>query len=287
VVERSSRANGAVFHMALRVARGLFRLWLVLSVLWIGVVGVGAWRAFSEKKPAFEPAMSADDPPNAEGTRLFELWQSEAGLRWRELPENSSRLRFLVVKNVPRGDSLSVRSGPAPTFDVVSERHNGDVLDIGGDQPSTKKQGKQSWIRICLDSDCMEDGWVNSHFVAWIEPITFPKTTIPISAECHFDWESPYLEFVLSWNSDKNLKIIHGSRITNTLLISALSKDEMKFVGREGIGLSLRFTDPMSPLMVVSDPRLFDPSLDSEDRKEAVLHCIPTNSAYIERGQVR
>jgi hypothetical protein len=29
--------------MALRVARGLFRLWLVLSVLWIGGVGIVAW----------------------------------------------------------------------------------------------------------------------------------------------------------------------------------------------------------------------------------------------------
>jgi len=32
--------------MALRVARGLFRLWLVLSVLWIGGVGVVTWRTF-------------------------------------------------------------------------------------------------------------------------------------------------------------------------------------------------------------------------------------------------
>src|SRR5262249_59960875 len=39
---RSSRTNGAVSHMALRVARGLFRLWLVLSVLWIGGGGVPA-----------------------------------------------------------------------------------------------------------------------------------------------------------------------------------------------------------------------------------------------------
>jgi hypothetical protein len=30
--------------MALRVARGLFRLWLVLSVLWIGVWGFVAWQ---------------------------------------------------------------------------------------------------------------------------------------------------------------------------------------------------------------------------------------------------
>jgi len=32
--------------MALRVARGLFRLWLVLSVLWIGAVGIVTWRTF-------------------------------------------------------------------------------------------------------------------------------------------------------------------------------------------------------------------------------------------------
>ena len=37
--------------MALRVARGLFRLWLVLSVLWIGGVGVATWRDFADKKP--------------------------------------------------------------------------------------------------------------------------------------------------------------------------------------------------------------------------------------------
>jgi hypothetical protein len=32
--------------MALRIARGLFRLWLVLSVLWIGGVGVVTWWTF-------------------------------------------------------------------------------------------------------------------------------------------------------------------------------------------------------------------------------------------------
>jgi hypothetical protein len=32
--------------MALRVARGLFRMWLVLSVLWIGGVGIATWRTF-------------------------------------------------------------------------------------------------------------------------------------------------------------------------------------------------------------------------------------------------
>jgi hypothetical protein len=32
--------------MAFRVAHGLFRLWLVLSVLWIGGVGVATWKTF-------------------------------------------------------------------------------------------------------------------------------------------------------------------------------------------------------------------------------------------------
>jgi hypothetical protein len=32
--------------MALRVARGLFRLWLVLSVLWIGGLGIVTWQHF-------------------------------------------------------------------------------------------------------------------------------------------------------------------------------------------------------------------------------------------------
>jgi hypothetical protein len=36
--------------VALRVARGLLRLWLVLSVLWIGGVGVVTWRAFPENE---------------------------------------------------------------------------------------------------------------------------------------------------------------------------------------------------------------------------------------------
>jgi nitrate reductase NapE component len=32
--------------MALRITRGLFRLWLVLSVLWVGGVGVVTWRTY-------------------------------------------------------------------------------------------------------------------------------------------------------------------------------------------------------------------------------------------------
>ena len=37
--------------MVLRVARGLFRLWLVLSVLWIGGVGIATWWTFPEDNP--------------------------------------------------------------------------------------------------------------------------------------------------------------------------------------------------------------------------------------------
>ena len=32
--------------MALHVTRGLFRLWLILSMLWIGGVGIVTWREF-------------------------------------------------------------------------------------------------------------------------------------------------------------------------------------------------------------------------------------------------
>jgi len=34
--------------MALRVARGLFRLWLVLSVVWIGGVALLTWRDYPD-----------------------------------------------------------------------------------------------------------------------------------------------------------------------------------------------------------------------------------------------
>jgi hypothetical protein len=36
--------------MAFRVARGLFRLWLVLSVLWVAGVGVVTWRTLPENE---------------------------------------------------------------------------------------------------------------------------------------------------------------------------------------------------------------------------------------------
>ena len=52
--------------MALRVARGLFRVWLVLSVLWIGGVGVVTWWTLPQDEYVV-PSDKDDfipDPPN-------------------------------------------------------------------------------------------------------------------------------------------------------------------------------------------------------------------------------
>jgi hypothetical protein len=53
--------------MAFRVARGLFRLWLVLSVLWIGGVGVVTWRTFpSIPEPVSWGAIPVPEKANPE-----------------------------------------------------------------------------------------------------------------------------------------------------------------------------------------------------------------------------
>jgi hypothetical protein len=53
--------------MALRVARGLFRLWLVLSVLWITGVGVATWWTFplTLKLPTPVPTEKCPFDPDA------------------------------------------------------------------------------------------------------------------------------------------------------------------------------------------------------------------------------
>jgi hypothetical protein len=48
--------------MALRVARGLFRLWLVLSVLWIGGVAVETWWTFPVNDWVPAPSTGGNDP---------------------------------------------------------------------------------------------------------------------------------------------------------------------------------------------------------------------------------
>ena len=40
--------------MAIRIARGLFRLWIVLSVLWIGCVGAITWGQYVYYEPLFK-----------------------------------------------------------------------------------------------------------------------------------------------------------------------------------------------------------------------------------------
>jgi len=63
--------------MALRVARGLFRLWLVLSVPWIGGVGVVAWQNFPTA-PAWltaEEAESESMPPSVSQRLETERWE--------------------------------------------------------------------------------------------------------------------------------------------------------------------------------------------------------------------
>jgi hypothetical protein len=59
--------------MALRVARGLFRLWLVLSLLWIGGVGVVTWQTVPS--PRFEKhgaVMRQELPSMEEANRAIE-----------------------------------------------------------------------------------------------------------------------------------------------------------------------------------------------------------------------
>jgi hypothetical protein len=52
--------------MALRVARGLFRLWLILSVLWIGGVGYVTWQTFPEEYVPSERRELSDAPKSAD-----------------------------------------------------------------------------------------------------------------------------------------------------------------------------------------------------------------------------
>src|SRR5215510_14410551 len=51
--------------MALRVARGLFRLWLVLSVLWIGGVGVVTWQTFPKEYVPPSGSRELSDAPKS------------------------------------------------------------------------------------------------------------------------------------------------------------------------------------------------------------------------------
>jgi hypothetical protein len=58
--------------MTLRVTRGLFRLWLVLTVLWIGCVGTTAWVVWPPAPDVVQPVIQAEEPiciPGEKGER--------------------------------------------------------------------------------------------------------------------------------------------------------------------------------------------------------------------------
>jgi hypothetical protein len=82
--------------MALRVARGLFRLWLVLSVLWVGGVGVMTWRTFpvddwvgNPPPPGFVLDPKPDDPaPAFDPSRPYQVVLDK---------ERGAAIKFAVV----------------------------------------------------------------------------------------------------------------------------------------------------------------------------------------------
>jgi hypothetical protein len=61
--------------VARRIGRGLFRLWVVASVVWVCTVGAVTWSIMPEKKPPFDPSKpyeefvpdSAPEPPSKPG----------------------------------------------------------------------------------------------------------------------------------------------------------------------------------------------------------------------------
>jgi hypothetical protein len=88
--------------MALRVARGLFRLWLVLSVLWIGGVGVVTWKNFPEEyvPPAERqernppPAGYVIDPPSSPRSDEFEPFDPDKYLAFVAAEERREAIWF-------------------------------------------------------------------------------------------------------------------------------------------------------------------------------------------------
>jgi hypothetical protein len=100
--------------MALRVARGLFRLWLVLSVLWIGGVAVETWWTFPVNDWVPAPSAGGNDPKSWGAIPLEEKdgrgiakpafdpdqWLRDAGAGWR----SSHRRRHSLGEGVLYSD---------------------------------------------------------------------------------------------------------------------------------------------------------------------------------------
>jgi len=62
LLRRQSSQQLEIPNMALRVARGLFRLWLVLSVLWIGGVGYVTWQTVPTVLPTICDVPASERP---------------------------------------------------------------------------------------------------------------------------------------------------------------------------------------------------------------------------------
>jgi hypothetical protein len=81
--------------MALRVARGLFRLWLVLSVLWIGGVAVETWWTFPVNDWVPAPSAGGNDPKSGGAIPLEE--KDGRGKRRNEGSESRGLHRVRVI----------------------------------------------------------------------------------------------------------------------------------------------------------------------------------------------
>ena len=80
-----------ITDMALRIARGLFRLWLVLSLLWIVGVGVVTWGTFPwipewaiECERPFDPDTYLPGKPQKEGCSWLEWVKAQPVMEDRD-----------------------------------------------------------------------------------------------------------------------------------------------------------------------------------------------------------
>jgi hypothetical protein len=79
--------------MALRVARGLFRMWLVLSVLWIGGVGYVTW----SRAPVydFDWVMPSELPTIEEANKRSKPFDPDWWLRERRDEERRAAIKAI------------------------------------------------------------------------------------------------------------------------------------------------------------------------------------------------
>jgi hypothetical protein len=60
----------------LRIPRGLFRLWLVLSVLWIAGVGIYAWWSFPTEVPPWAASSPSEVASLLAEDRRSAIWEA-------------------------------------------------------------------------------------------------------------------------------------------------------------------------------------------------------------------